>query len=190
MYPKVSFFKPKLYLRKCLTMRLILLFLCLHWNGSKYFLQQNNSSIFLTPSPCDVMDSPNSLTCMNICNNNLFTHQPNDKQRSTDAHTKLNTINSQLKHPGQAVKIITESASGRRRTFVHAEVDYNEVVCKDAEALKESKSCTYFNAFETPGRLNRTNTKLKECKSCDENLIKFIFTKHGIEVISDVETIV
>lgn len=89
----------------------------------------------------------------------------------------LNASN-QRKTPGQAVKIIT------------TEVIVDKEVGRIKDALKQSTSIKHFNAIEIPSRLKRTNATLKECKSCDENLIKFIFTKHGIEVISDVETIV
>lgn len=138
------------------------------------------------------MVSPNSLNCMNICNNNLFVRQQNGKQMSIDTiecFTTPNSINIKRSHPGQAVKIVTE-VTGEHKILSNESSKRKEVCREDADALRESKSCTHFAAIETPGRLKRTNTKLKECKSCDENLIKFIFTKHGIEVISDVETIV
>lgn len=161
--------------------------------NSKYLLQPNNNNMSLTPSPSDItMESPKSLNCMNICNNNLFLHETYDKRMTIDAidsFTKPNTTASQRKHPGQAVKIITEPTGEHK--VVRNEITGNKEVCREGdETLKESKSFGHFNAIETPGRLKRTNTKLKECKSCDETLIKFIFTKHGIEVISDVETIV
>lgn len=136
------------------------------------------------------MESPNSLNCMNICNNNLFARQAYDKKFTSDiitSFTNPTTLNNQRKHPGQAVKIITDTTGEHK--IIHNDTIVDKEVRKDA-LIKESKSYTHFNAIETPGRLKRTNTRLKECKSCDENLIKFIFTKHGIQVISDVETIV
>lgn len=146
-------------------------------------LQTYENSVLLTPSPSDVrMESPNSLACMNICNNNLFLRPTYDKRISTATIESFDNSNNPRKHPGQAVQVITTE-----RKLVHNEVIKDKEVCKEKDA---SKSYTHFNAIETPGRLKRMNTKLKECKSCDENLIKFIFTKHGIEVISDVETIV
>lgn len=169
------------------------LFFCFLWEHSKYLLQPNDNSIFPTPSPSDVtMGSPNSLNCMNLCNNNIFVRQSYDKRMSVDvmdSFTKTNTTNYQRCHPGQAVKIITES-TGDHKVICNKVPGDKEVCREDVDALKESRSFTHFNAIETPGRLKRTNTELKEYKSCDENLIKFIFTKHGIEVISDVETIV
>lgn len=62
---------------------------------------------------------------------------------------------------------------------------------EEVKTLKGSKSCTSFDSLDsTKLKSGRSSTNLKECKSCDENLIKFIFTKHGIQVISNVETIV
>lgn len=154
--------------------------------NSKYMLQTYENSVLLTPSPSDVrMESPNSLTCMNICNNNLFVRQSYDTRLSVDTIEAFDNSNNQRKHPGQAVQVITTE-----RKLVHNEEVNEKEVCKEKDAFTESKSFRHFDAIETSGRLKRTNTKLKECKSCDENLIKFIFTKHGIEVISDVETIV
>lgn len=144
-------------------------------------LQTYDNSILLTPSPSDVkMASPNSLNCMNICNNNLFVRQAYDTRLTTDTIEAFDISNNQLKHPGQAVKVIT----------TERKLANEKEVCTEKDSYRESTRYRHFNAIETTGRLKRTNTKLKECKSCDENLIKFIFTKHGIEVISDVETIV
>lgn len=89
---------------------------------------------------------------------------------------------NKLRHPGQAVKIMTETSVDRKL------IKKNEV-CN--EKLKNSQSCTNFQQTGLKEPLNtRMNVPLKECKSCDDTLIKFIFTKHGIQVISDVETIV
>ncbi|KAJ8920060.1 hypothetical protein NQ315_011714 [Exocentrus adspersus] len=146
---------------------------------TKYVMPANNNSVFLTPSPSDApIDSPSPTNCMYICNNNLFVRQAFDKRIDTvDGYAK--------KHPGQAVKIITESTGEHK--IVREEPSSKEV-CKE-EVLKGSKSCTNFEEIERKAGLkhSKSNSNLKEC---DENLIRFIFTKHGIQVISDVETIV
>lgn len=152
----------------------------------------NNNSVFLTPSPSEVpMESPSPTNCMYICNNNLFSRQSYDKRMSidtVDSYTKTNIANN-MKHPGQAVKIITESTGVHK--IVRDEANSKEV-CKEEQVLKSSKSYTNFDDVESKGRLkhSKSNASFKEYKGCDENLIKFIFTKHGIQVISDVETIV
>lgn len=131
------------------------------------------------------MESPSSMNCMNICNNNLFVRQIPISIDTVDTFTKTN-LNTPKKHPGQAVKIITDCTGEHK-------VIKKEEVCRDEDkTLKNSKSYSSFDTIEARRNLKRTNssTSLDECKSCDENLIKFIFTKHGIEVISDVETIV
>lgn len=108
------------------------------------------------------MESPTKTgsKCLSICNNNVFASETYEKLTidTVDSINKINTI----KHPGQAVKIITDD-SGE-----------HIVVKQGAEVGK----CSEKKALST------------DTKSCDKNMIKFIFTKHGIEVISDVETIV
>ncbi|KAF2905098.1 hypothetical protein ILUMI_01082 [Ignelater luminosus] len=75
---------------------------------------QYNSN-FLTPSPSDAtMESPSPThnnPCFNVCNNNLLPNyncqiMPID---TVDNVSKTNTLNNMSKHPGQAIKIITES---------------------------------------------------------------------------------
>ncbi|KAJ8965274.1 hypothetical protein NQ314_004237 [Rhamnusium bicolor] len=160
---------------------------------TEYLVLPNNNTGFLTPSPSDVtMESPSPTNCMYICNNNLFTRHSFDKNMSVetvDSYTKSNIINN-MKHPGQAVKIITES-SGEHK-IIRDEGNNKEVCKEEGQVLKSSKSYTHFDEIGGKNTLkhSKSNTNLKECKSCDENLIKFIFTKHGIQVISDVETIV
>lgn len=78
----------------------------------------------------------------------------------------MNKINT-VKHPGQAVKIITDDSG-----------EHTIVKAGGAEVCK--KCC------EEKALMSTKDTK----QSCDNNVIKFIFKKHGIEVISDVETIV
>lgn len=160
---------------------------------SKYVMPPIQSTVFLTPSPNDMpLESPSSMNCMNICNNNLFVRQTYEKRMSidmVDSFTKGNLINNQMKHPGQAVKIITDDVGEYK---IVKKQDGKEVCKTEEKTLKNSKSYSCFDALDTKRSLKRTNSgsNLKEYKSCDENLIKFIFTKHGIEVISDVETIV
>nr|XP_023029131.1 nicotinamide/nicotinic acid mononucleotide adenylyltransferase 3 isoform X1 [Leptinotarsa decemlineata]XP_023029132.1 nicotinamide/nicotinic acid mononucleotide adenylyltransferase 3 isoform X1 [Leptinotarsa decemlineata] len=152
---------------------------------TKYLLPPNNNLPLLTPSPTDItMGSPSPTNCMYICNNNLFSR----REPSPDI-TKANLLNS-LKHPGQAVKIITES-SGEHK-IIRDDGRDPEVGNSEDDSLKTSKSYPHFDEIDAVSNTtcNSTKTNLKECKSCDENLIKFIFTKHGIQVISDVETIV
>lgn len=125
------------------------------------------------------MESPSPTTCnMYICNNNLF-NRPHLSIDTVDGFSKTS-----LKRPGQAVKVITDSKI------------IDKEVRKEDKTLTVSKSFSHFNQIEDKveggGGVKRADSiaSLKECKSCDENLIKFIFTKHGIQVISDVETIV
>lgn len=137
-------------------------FACL--DNSKYLLPIK-SSVFLTPSPTEIiMESPTSTgsKCLSLCNNNIFTSETYEKL-TIDTVDSMNKINA-IKHPGQAVKIITDD-SGE-----HTVVKDGTEVCKYSEKKVKNK------------KLNS--------KCYDENMIKFIFTKHGIEVISDVETIV
>ncbi|KAJ8945112.1 hypothetical protein NQ318_001577 [Aromia moschata] len=162
---------------------------------NKYLLPPNNNTTFLTPLPSDTaMESPSPTNCLYICNNNLFTRNSYDKRMSidtVDSYTKstISTL-SNMKHPGQAVKIITDSTGEHK--IVRDEEKPKEVCSQEEKILKGSKSYTCFNEIESKSGLKhaKSSTNLKECKSCDENIIKFIFTKHGIQVISDVETIV
>lgn len=138
------------------------------------------------------MESPSPISgnCMSLCNNNLFSNKYDRLSIDTvDSVNKLNTVNIS-KHPGQAVKIITE-VSGEHKVVKEGKDQKNEV--RKRNEMKSSKSCTNFDALgksSTGIKNSQSNSSLKDCKSCDENLIKFIFTKHGIQVISDVETIV
>lgn len=160
-------------------------------DNSKYLAPELNSN-FLTPSPSDItMESPSPTNCMIICNNTLFSRNY-DKRLSIDTVdnvvTKTNALNT-IRHPGQAVKIITESNGDHK--IVKEGTESSEVRKEEKKMLKNSKSCANIDELHKSGLKNsKSNTNLKECKSCDENLIKFIFTKHGIQVISDVETIV
>lgn len=149
--------------------------------------------------------SPTSLNCMSICNNNLFSgnrsypesYPPID---SVDHLNKSNVLNS-FKHPGQAVKIITDSLG--EHTIVKCREDSDNEVrsintaehrhYRRENSLKTSQSCTNFDIVDRDKwsvQSSKSNGDLKGYKSCDENLIRFIFTKHGIQVISDVETVV
>lgn len=125
---------------------------------------------------------------MYICNNNIFASSTPLSIDTVDSMNKSNALGA-MKHPGQAVKIIMDGA-GEHRVVKEG----SDEVGSSAEkrALTTSKSCTNFEAIdkECTVKNSRSNSNLKDCKSCDENLVKFIFTRHGIEVISDVETIV
>lgn len=138
--------------------------------------------------------SPTNLNCMSICNNNLFASSRPVPESYPPIDGNLNKTNilGSFKHPGQAVKIITDSFGDH--TIVRDRDDSavaNNEVCSD-RALKTSRSCTSFDKLDARWSLqgSKSNDDLKGYKSCDENLIKFIFTKHGIRVISDIETIV
>lgn len=134
---------------------------------------------------------------MNICNNNLFSRQQqeqdsaliNSRRMSIDmvdsSVIKMNNFVNVLKHPGQAVKIQTKLDETDKK-----DIKINKKNDKVCNVMKQSKSLSNFNEIFDDKMKKPTQTQLKECKSCDENLIKFIFTKHGIKVISDVETIV
>lgn len=129
--------------------------------------------------------SPISNNCLSLCNNNIFsTNYERLTINTVDGVAKGNVINL-TKHPGQAVKIITED------TGEHKIIKDAKEVGSSKKTIKASKSCTDFYE-EKNGTLksSKSNANLKDCKNCDENLVKFIFTKHGIQVISDVETIV
>ncbi|XP_015838668.1 nicotinamide/nicotinic acid mononucleotide adenylyltransferase 3 isoform X2 [Tribolium castaneum] len=82
---------------------------------TKYLTPELNSN-FLTPSPSDVqMESPSPNNCMIICNNTLFSRNY-DKRLSIDTVdnvSKTNVLNT-IRHPGQAVKIITESSGDHK----------------------------------------------------------------------------
>ncbi|KAH1027590.1 nicotinamide/nicotinic acid mononucleotide adenylyltransferase 1 isoform X1 [Dendroctonus ponderosae] len=146
--------------------------------------------ILLTPSPSDVSaDLPSPTNCLYICNNNIFNRNSRlDKMSvgsidSFKSHIQIPTT----RHPGQAVKIVTESSGDHR--ILRDEVRMKKT--GDVKGIKSAKSCANFDEIDLKkSRQGTSNSGLKECKSCDENLIKFIFTKHGIQVISDVETIV
>ncbi|KAJ3642163.1 hypothetical protein Zmor_024972 [Zophobas morio] len=160
-------------------------------DNSKYLTAEFNSN-FLTPSPSDVpMESPSPTNCMLICNNTLFSRSYEKRLSidTVDSVTKTNVLNA-VRHPGQAVKIITES-NGEHKIIKQGS-DSKEVRKEDKKTLKNSKSCANIDELHSKSSVksSKSNANLKECKSCDENLIKFIFTKHGIQVISDVETIV
>lgn len=98
---------------------------------------------------------------------------------------KMNNFVNVLKHPGQAVKVTTKSPESTKNES-NAIKKHEKV----GSLMKHSKSLSNFNEIFEEKCKKSGQTQLKECKSCDENLIKFIFTKHGIKVISDVETIV
>lgn len=139
---------------------------------SKYYLPIK-STVFLTPSPTDIiMESPSPISgkCLSICNNNIFASQTYEKLTidTVDSINKTNLTNT-AKHPGQAVKIITDD------TGEHTVVKEGSEVCKSTQKKIrsfEGAQCTVKNS------------------NCDENLIKFVFTKHGVQIISDKESIV
>ncbi|KAL3270079.1 hypothetical protein HHI36_009137 [Cryptolaemus montrouzieri] len=152
--------------------------------------------MILETSPTDViMISPSLSNCMNICNNNLFNKFQTNNRLTIDTvdNVKKNQpsfgITSQ-KHPGQAVKIGTKEKIEDKKT--NKEVGSKS--SSDARLYFEnSKSANELRSIKTNEKNDfsrKSDESLKECKSCDENLIKFIFSKHGIQIISDVETIV
>lgn len=154
---------------------------------SKYL--NSPSSIFLTPSPIDmntdIGDSPTPTNCLYICNNNIFNSNP------------LRFEGAPIKHPGQAVKIVQshlgkfDVSNKNQSCSKHHQVGIINDIGGEGATIKSSKSCTSFaDSKVRQSGVEQSGFNLKECKSCDENLIKFIYTKHGIQVISDVETIV
>lgn len=163
------------------------LIFCFRGLHSKYLLPLK-SSVFLTPSPTEyTIETPTSTgginKCLSICNNNIFATETYEKLTidTVDSMNKSNIINTAaIKHPGQAVKIITDDNG--EHTVVKEGAEVRKTV------LNTSKSCTDLGAVDAQCTVNKRNKS--DSKSCDENLIKFIFTKHGIQVISDVETIV
>ncbi|KAI4460449.1 nicotinamide mononucleotide adenylyltransferase [Holotrichia oblita] len=108
--------------------------------------------------------------------------------------------NNNFKHPGQAVQIITDSFGDHKIVKNRQDPIRDNEVCggdgvgqkSPPNTLKTSQSCTNFDKLDTRWSLqgSKSNDDLNGYKNCDENLIKFIFTKHGIQVISDIETIV
>ncbi|XP_050314664.1 nicotinamide/nicotinic acid mononucleotide adenylyltransferase 3 isoform X2 [Anthonomus grandis grandis] len=80
------------------------------------------SSIFLTPSSdIEVTDSPSPTNCLYICNNNLFNKNSSKFDRmsvgtieSFRSHTQQPLKATMTRHPGQAVKIVTESSGDHR----------------------------------------------------------------------------
>ena len=172
-------------------------FCAARWICSK-FLTLPLPDVSLTPSPVDIsMESPSSLYCINRCNNNLLCRQSKNAKLSIedeDAVNKANILNN-LKRPGQAVQIIMKSSGEHEIIQMKEEnVDNLEVgVCdNEVKGLKGSRSCTNFEKLEAKWTLqgSKSSENIKGYQSCDENLIKFIFTKHGIQIISDIETIV
>lgn len=126
-----------------------------------------------------------------ICDT-AFSKKPNNNDINTLTNiTRANNFNL-IKLPGQAVKIISDSKGEHK--VIREPPEINKKVCKNEDSqstqMKTSRSCTNFVEAKKPLKICKSNTDLKDCKNCDENLIKFIFTKHGIQVISDVETIV
>lgn len=79
-------------------------------------IMENSKYLDLITSPIDViMDSPSpsSNNCINICNNNLFPNADTEPKALTVTNEEtINKINKSVRHPGQAIKIITDS-SGR-----------------------------------------------------------------------------
>lgn len=160
----------------------------------------NSNSNYLIPSPSDViMESPSPVNnrCLVICDT-AFSRKSSNDFNSLDTIARTNTINM-IKHPGQAVKIVSD-AKGEHK-IIREPPETNIKVCNNDEQhsqpppttstqMKTSKSFTNFVEVKNSMKVCKSNADLKECKSCDENLIKFIFTRHGIQVISDVETIV
>lgn len=139
------------------------------------------------------MESPTPISnrCLVICDS-TFSRKSNNNDNTLDNVARTNNLNM-IKHPGQAVKIISDSKGEHK--IIRNPPEGNIKVCKNEETqssqMKTSKSCTNFtDEHKNSLKGCKSNADLKECKSCDENLIKFIFTRHGIQVISDVETIV
>lgn len=143
------------------------------------------------------MDSPSPTNnrCLVICDNTFLrkSNKIHTSVENVDIVTKTNNLNV-MKHPGQAVKIIYNKSDIKGEHKIIRETSKgSEEVCKYEEQdikLKISKSCCDFKEIKKSFKVSKSNTDLKNYKTCDENLIKFIFTKHGIQVISDVETIV
>lgn len=138
--------------------------------------------------------SPTRHPCFNVCNNNIIAHYTSSSISidTVDNVSKTNATNI-TKHPGQAIKIITEKTGENK--IVKEEQMYGSQVCKSkikATDLKTSKSYTnvYAADKEKVTHSSKSTDNIKARKSCDENLIKLIFTKHGIQVVSDVEMIV
>lgn len=79
-------------------------------------------------------------------------------------------INKKIPHPGQAVKVVTDSLGGH--TVLKSEV------C--TYSTKEGSNSAHFDG---------STSCMKSSKSY-EDIIKFIFTEHGIRVLSEKETVV
>ncbi|KAF5274006.1 hypothetical protein FQA39_LY01121 [Lamprigera yunnana] len=148
--------------------------------GSKGIKYLSAPTPFLTPSPSDVImesPSPTHNPCFNVCrsdilsipllNSNLLTNN------RFDALSKTNNINMS-KHPGQAIKIITES-TGEHKLFREVKADTKQV-CKNnsSSANREDKPKAMYSG---PDNAIDTSTKV-------------VFSKYGIQIISDVETMV
>lgn len=161
---------------------------------SKYINPTDNLLHLLTPSPTDVVmesPSPTDSHCISICNNNLFiksivtkTSHPSIDTVDASANNKLNAF----RHPGQAVKILTDNSG--EHTVLKNEVRTHQASTKEYGILKTSKSCSNFEHSKVELKTSRSNSEICDYQNCDENMIKFIFTKHGIQVISDIETVV
>ncbi|KAF5287537.1 hypothetical protein FQR65_LT12208 [Abscondita terminalis] len=146
----------------------LILYVMLNLDYSKYL---SAPSLFLTPSPSDIiMDSPSPMhnPCFHVCSSDILSIPLLNTNlvinNRVDSLNKSNNINM-VKHPGQAIKIITES-SGEHKLLKDGKVETKQV-CKKEDKMK-------IPAY------NVENTT--------ENSTKVVFSKYGIQVISDVET--
>lgn len=86
--------------------------------------------------------------------------------------------NKKFLHPGQAVKVVTDSLGGH--TVLKSEV------C--TYSTKDGSNSAHFDGNEKL-HVSDSTSCMKSSKSY-EDIIKFIFTEHGIRVLSEKETVV
>lgn len=167
--------------------------------------------MFLTPSPSDMSMTPSPLDNNIFITINNANDSNNYRKMSIDtvdsANNKINSNKSASPpHPGQAVKIITEMTGEHKiiekvggdpsnSTKYFVETPNSRI--HDNNVVKSAKSCQNFNNKRpTTSRQriksSKSNAEISELnkQNSDEASIKFIFTKEGIQVISDIETAV
>lgn len=166
--------------------------------------------MFLTPSPSDMSTTPSPL--YNSIYLNIKNGAPQFPQfvQKMSIDTVDSPANKKAK-PGQAVQIITEMSSEHKTTSsicskvsdqptkykVHFNEEQFDEKSKNDLKMKLAQSCQLFNSKIELKRANKikqsqSNCNISEYKKSNstDNLIQFVFTKRGIQVISDIETVV
>lgn len=119
--------------------------------------------------------------------------QPSSKQSASEKGDDQQPTRTYVNRPGGAVKVGRGNTVVRRTQSTPCKVGALDRTCSTSldaqDTEKEMNTYDELNSDDSSNTVSLSNSRKSPCKDYNE-MIKFVFTEHGIRVISDKEYVV